>query len=242
MKVPPRSTVLGLAAIGVVIGIVSTLRLGAVVAATPRGELFDELLRLADPAVTVGQGAADLADALSARLNDPALFRARMAFCEQAAPALADAGPDAGGAADPTYQRCLDAIDDALRAGPSSGELWLYKAMVLAEASEVDEQTIAALRNSYRMSPREGWIATARSILGLRLYPLLPGDLQDDVRADLVMVMNNFTFAPTLAAAYAQDFSLRSAGAAALEMLPPDLLARFIRLVGTFAANPDETQ
>jgi hypothetical protein len=211
-----RSYVLVLLAAGLVIGFASTLRLGAVVAATPTSLLFDEPLRLIDPDAEIGWDARARADAISERIGDPGLVRARVRSCQ----------PD-GETGQIDFEACLAAIEDGLAAGPASGELWLYKAMMMARSGEFGPGMADALRNAYRMAPHEGWIATPRVIFGLQLYPLLPDDVQEEVKADLVQIIGEGRLSHEVARAYALDPGVRDAGGAAVRSLPPDLLFRF---------------
>jgi hypothetical protein len=224
----PRNAILIVVAIGLVVGAFATARLGVVVAATPRSLLFDETLRFADPAVPIEPGLAVRAEGIASRIADPGLFRARIGFCR----------PEADGSGSGVdYRRCLAGIDDALRAAPALGELWLFKATVRIHSGRFDDETLAALRNAYRTAPREGWIAAARTILGLRLYPVLPADLQARVGDDLVMVLGHPHLSKRVAEAYAADFTLRESGGAVIRDLPPDLLYTFVGLVRNAAGE-----
>lgn len=204
----------------------ATFRLAAVVAATPSSQLFDEPLRLIEPDAATGPGALHRAEAIAERIRDPALFRARLEFCR---------APNDGTALDP--ERCIAAIDDALKAAPVSGELWLFKAQMLAAFGMIGESLFESLRNSHRTAPREGWVALARSMLELRLYPLLPPDLKEATQADLLLVMGHGYLSRLLAEAYAVDFPMRGAGAEALRDLPADVLYDFVGMVRNAAAS-----
>jgi hypothetical protein len=226
MRIRARSAFLSLVAFGLVIGLVSTFRLAAVVAATPTAQVFDEPLMLIDPDVVVEWDASARAEAIASRIGDPSLFRARLHSCQF--------DPDTY---EVDFDICLSAVDDALRAAPSSGELWLYKAQMLAASGEFGPALFAALRNSYRMAPHEGWIATPRVIFGLRVYPLLPEDVKSDVQADLVQIIGDGRLSHIVARAYAEDPSLRDAGGAALRTLPSDLMFRFAGITREAAAD-----
>src|SRR5947209_5684107 len=157
---------------GAVMGLIATLRLAAVVAATPARLWLVEYPRLVDLSAPPPQSVSERADALAQYLRDAALFSARAKACAH----INDL---------PRVPPCLAVIDDALRASPSSGELWLFRARVVLQSSGLDEPFLFALRRSYQSAPREGWIAAERVVLGLRLYPLLPPDLQRRAESDL---------------------------------------------------------
>ena len=220
-----RRIVLALAFAGLVVTAIATVRLGAVVAATPARLWLIEYPRLVDLAEPADESTRSLAEWLVRFLDDPDLLRARIGVCAEIAGAR---GPNTG------LESCLAVLDDALRANPSSGELWLFRASLLFYANELGPPIATALRYSYRTSPREGWLAAERILLGLRLYPLLPTDLQADVRSDLEMVMSNATFALPLLETYPRDPALRRAAAEALRDLRPDLLNKFVDMVRSY--------
>ena len=122
-------------------------------------------------------------------------------------------------------------VDEALRASPASSELWLFKASQYAAAGNFGEEMMKSLRNSYRTAPREGWIASQRVLLGLRLFPALAPDLQASVSADLRLVLDYPQLSQPLVNAYATDSSLRAAAFAPLHALPTDALQHFVSLV-----------
>lgn len=123
-------------------------------------------------------------------------------------------------------------IDTALGADPSNGELWLYKVTSrLVRQRKLGSVSFDALRNSYFAAPIEGWIAAERVILGLRLYPVLPEDLQALVDRDLRLVLKSGQLAQRLIEAYASDSSLRAAATVPLRALPADLMSRFVKRI-----------
>ena len=126
---------------------------------------------------------------------------------------------------------CLAQINEALQASPSNGELWFFKASTLAAEGDFGEAMMNALRNSYRTAPVEGWIASERVILGLRLFPILPPDLQGGVRSDLELVLGEPRLSQPLVDAYAGDSTLRAPAAVPLHALPADAMQRFVRMV-----------
>ncbi len=196
----------------------ASVRLAAVVLATPTATWLDQVPLLVDPEHDDDAQMARRAAAVSNVIADPLLFTPQAAVCNSR-----DADDVAA---------CGRILDAALAAAPASGELWLFKARVLAFNARYDETTLAALRNSYRFAPREGWIAADRVVLGLTLYPLLPADLRSDVAADLHLVLSLPTrFAAPLATAYAGNEHLRVAATDALHVLSADDLNRFVARV-----------
>ena len=223
-----RRIVLSLVVIGLAISLAATARLGVVVASTPSSLWLVEYPRLVDFSVPVSPSVEVRAEAVSRYVSDVELFHGRIDDCASVAlhaSADRDKGPGE------QIRRCLAAIDDALQANPASGELWLFKASVLMLSSEFGQPMQDALSHSYLTTPREGWIASERVVLGLRLYPLLPPSLQHNVLSDLGIVLSNATLASPLVETYPRDLALRRAAAGALRMLPTDQLNTFVSLV-----------
>jgi hypothetical protein len=231
---PSRSAqrlVLLLTAIGLSIGVLTTARLAAVVTATPTDRWFAQDARLVDPSLIVAPSMQGRADALAHIIPDASLFRGRLPICL----AAIEGAP----ASDATLLKCLDAIDQALGAAPASAELWLFKATMLLKSGNYGQETQAALRNSYETGPREGWIASGRVVLGLRIWAFLPSDLQDSVRGDLELVLDN-NLTGSVAEAYATDLALRRAAVPALQALPNDMVDKFVSAVrSSLRAGPD---
>jgi hypothetical protein len=221
-----RRFVLSLSWIGLALALALCLRLGAVIAATPPRLWLSDYPGV-DVSVPPSPSTGRLADWLSGFVSDPALFQARAAACgylNQPQPELPPAA---------TVAKCLAVVDDALRSNPASGGLWLFRAEVLLNSGESGDSLSAALRHSYEVSPREGWIAGERVLFGLRLYPVLRPDLQAHVVSDLILVLADIRLAQPLIDAYPSDSLMRASGREALLALPPDLLERFVGWVKT---------
>jgi len=204
--------------------VVALARLGVSVAATPRSQLMVEPVRYVEPLVIADHDTIARADAAAALLDDAGLIRARIQHCRA----------DQGETID--RQRCLAAVEDALRASPSSGELWLLRATLLAQFGDFSKPFRISLRNSHAAAPLEGWIVVPRLGLELRLYPLLPEHLQDQARRDLAAILADPVQAHAFAAIFAHDPPMRTAGKAAFDTMPPDLVAKFAAFVRDAAA------
>lgn len=218
MTSAPGRLALGLILIGMLTCLIATIRLGAVVAATPTSLWFVEYPRLVDLSVPVSADVKARADWAARYLGDPDLIRGKTASC----------GPETtesdGGAS------CLAALDAALLGNPAAGELWLLKANTLFRANQLGDALTTALRRSYEASPKEGWIAAERVLAGLRLYPLMPPDIQASTLSDLNIVLSDATLARPLIDAYPRDLALRRAAAGALRALPEALLNKFVSM------------
>lgn len=223
MKISPRSLVLVLAVLGLSVGALATLRLAAVVLATPTTLWLQSYPRLLDGGRQDDAGWRSRAKSLTPLLNDPALMRARLEIC------VPESETDAARAAE--SGSCLLEIDNALRLTPTAADLWLVKAHLLLAGGEFGEPVFDALRVSYRVAPREGWIAAGRVVIGLRIFPLLPADLQDRVKHDLAIVLTYPTLSAPLVEAYTSDLTLRRAAAPALVDLPDQQFAAFAEIV-----------
>jgi hypothetical protein len=202
----------------------AALRLGAVVSATPASLWLDPYPRLVDPASPVDDATRSRAEFLAGVLGDASLMRGAIDLCIRGATASVGAG-------ETESARCLSIIDQALRSMPSSGELWLARARLLLVDGHDGEPVFEALRNSYRVSAREGWIAGGRVVLGLRIFPLLPPDLRERVKDDFRLVMTHPSLSAALVGAYAADPGLRQTAAPVLLGLPDDDVREFAELV-----------
>jgi hypothetical protein len=201
------------------VSVVALARLGVSVAATPRSQLMVEPVRYIEPLVRANATEVSRADAAAALLDDAGLIRARIEHCRA----------DDGGTVD--QARCLAAVDDALRASPSSGELWLLRATLLAQFGAFERPFRVALRNSYAAAPLEGWIVVPRLGLELRLYPLLPPNLKEQAERDLASVLADPYQAHAFASVYAHDPAMRNASKPAFDDMPPALVAKFAAFV-----------
>jgi hypothetical protein len=215
-----RVFVLSASVAAALVGLVTAVRLGAMVSITPESLWFVENPRLLNPSIEISESTKARAGALATLFRDPALFRARASGCFAAS-----------GAGESSAEECTTAIDDALRAAPLSGELWLMKAIVSFRDAQDRASAFEALQKSYAASGKEGWLAVERVVFGLRLYPLLPDDLKALILEDLTLVLPDPTLSAPLIEAYARDATLRSSAATALELLPPPAVDDFIERV-----------
>jgi hypothetical protein len=196
-----------------VIVIFASARLGAVVLATPLQQWADENPPLFDPAVKVASGTAQFARRLSQEISDAGVFRGLQSVCFPEEPAK-----------ESDYASCLEQVDAALAAAPSSGELWYLKASVLALDGQFGAPLVDALRNSYVTARAEGAVAAQRVILGLRLFEILPDDLRAAATADLQIISAVQNLLRPFAEAYVADDMLRTSATAAIRTLGPDKL------------------
>jgi hypothetical protein len=81
------------------------------------------------------------------------------------------------------------ALRSALACSPQDGLLWfeLFWLEIL-KGDPTSEPALSYLRMSYKLAPREGWIASIRSRRVLGLYEKLPPDLQASARDEFVLM------------------------------------------------------
>lgn len=213
-----RAVVLGLTTIAALVGAVAVVRLGAMTASSPPASWLVEIPPVMGDSAFDDAAAARRASIVAAWVSDPATLAARFGQCR--ADLAAPLAPQ-------SMDYCIALIDGGLRMAPGSGELWLGKAVWLLQTKAPIGDVLQSLEASFRVAPREAWIAAGRVILGLRLYPLLTPELQQHVRDDLELVLKTNYYMP-LVAAYIAEPTLRQAAAPALESLSEVRLALFL--------------
>jgi hypothetical protein len=220
-RLAAKSVALGVATIGMLVAVLATARLMAVVIGSPVGGLALEIQREVNPSAPVDAANQARAATLSRWVSDAALVRTLLPPC---------LSPASSAKTVATGATCLSLIDAALRRAPASGELWLFKGLLLAGDGDFGSEMMDALRNSYKTSPSEGWLASGRVATAIRLYAVLPDDLKDRVVGDLRLVLTSPALASPLIRTYLTDARFRAAARPVLEALPPPLLERFVGL------------
>ncbi len=76
----------------------------------------------------------------------------------------------------------------ALRTAPGDANIWYLLAETGVRLQGADARALEALRISYLIGPREGWIAHRRLGLSLRLWPLLPTGTRKMVLREIRML------------------------------------------------------
>ena len=212
-----------------IVALAASARLAIVVVATPPAARLIDYPSLLLSAEDVDDRIADRAEWAAGKLSDAALVPARLASCESRLASKRAVGPMEEMLA--ALEACLAIIDAGLAANPTSGELWMERARLLFQTRQVGDAFAAAFRNSYRTSAREGWIASARVVLGLYTYRLLPADVRSRVIGDLDIVLETRTLAGPLVATYVSDPAFRSKVLSALDQIPLQKQRRFLSFV-----------
>ena len=178
---------LGIAVVGGLLG----ARLLLVNLATPSDIWLSEFT----PMVTAGDTrmASPIANAVSPIVRDPSVIRTRLMECSARDVPRGEPNP------------CLPIVEEGLAILPTSAELWLERARILASMGGFDERFFDSLRMSQAASPREGWITAQRLPFLLRHAERLPPDLTEIMVADLAMILGDWDLAGPLASAYVAD-------------------------------------
>lgn len=205
--------------LGMTLSLVLSLRLGVVVASVPRDLWLVESPALVQPGRAEDAGLKIRAEQAAQLVDDPFLTVARLPGC--AVPT----------GARPDVTACLTVIDEALATAPLSGELWLARARMLLQSGDRGPSFRQALSNAYAAGPREGWLAAQRALLGLQIFSVLPKSLQDQVVADLELVIASDTLSPTLVSAYLRNPLFSQNLLAVLDRLPLPTQRRFLAAV-----------
>jgi hypothetical protein len=220
--------------VGMAVSAAASVRVAAVTWATPIDSWMEGYPTLLDPGLEVRGGTQNFAARASSIIADAGLIRGLQPICFKSG--LLPSSPHDQAPRRDTAA-CLELVDVALQAAPASGELWLFKASKLASDGRFDEPMMNALRNTYRTSPAEGWLAAERVVLGLTLYPTLAADLQERVRSDLKLVLHHTRLSRPLIVAYLANPTLRAAADMPLHELPEDAIKSFVEMVRAATSN-----
>lgn len=191
----------------------ASLRLAAVVLATPSAFWLVEFAPTLQVGIVVDPATKARANRLASVIRDPQLAMARFPDCEVAR-------ADTPARAPTSVVYCANVIDAGLTAAPILGEFWLRKAELIAGQGYEDSSLFEAMRNSYLTAPREGWIAGTRVVLGLRLFRILPDELKKSLIGDLVLVAGDHSLSGTLVQAYIADPAVRATLLDLLDQIP----------------------
>ena len=193
----------------------------------PLAVQFDEL-RLFDPSrlvFTIGAGDADKpgAAASSVEYEIAGYSDCRRRRLEVIA--------NLKSAASAQPMNCSGFLLRALEQAPSDGWLWLEYAKELARNDGFEPNAIAALKRSFLLSPREGWIINARTTFVLPIWFGLPRDVRESARSEIDEMLSNYSFVAMLARIYVQSPLARKAISEVLQGTTPNIQRQFINKV-----------
>lgn len=128
---------------------------------------------------------------------------------------------------------CADRADEILATTPSLSIAHLVKANVFAQGGDTAAM-IDAYQISHDAAPNEGWLATRRLRLALRVNPALFGDA---ARNDARTMIESNIYRPYLAEYYQSNPTQRDWITASVEGVDAKFLRSFLNLVRSSAAG-----
>jgi hypothetical protein len=91
--------------------------------------------------------------------------------------------------ADQRLTTLRSSTDRALGCVPTEGFLWFIRYWSALHAGDPASEHFAELKMSYLLAPYEGWIALRRSPFALAAYNVMPDDLKEMTRNELVAIV-----------------------------------------------------
>jgi hypothetical protein len=128
-------------------------------------------------------------------------------------------------------QFCSALILGVLRNDPANGRLWLEYARQLAQEKGLNEEAVSALRKSYQLSAREGWITQIRTKFALSVWLELPADVKDLASEEIRSTMTDYEFIKFLADVYVTNPIARNALKQVMQKATPEGQNSFLGLV-----------
>jgi hypothetical protein len=166
------------------------------------------------------------------RLTDPDRVKAEVPNASSVSPDLPEAQLiNILACRDKAGENCSSLVLDMLHDDPANGRLWLEYARLLAQENGLNESAIFALRKSYQLSPREGWIANTRTKFSLSVWLELPADVKELASQEILSAMENYQFIGFLADIYLANPISRNALKEVVEKATPEHQKSFLGLV-----------
>jgi hypothetical protein len=215
-------------AVGLALLVPATARLALVVRSTPASHWLVEIPVLADPGI-VDRRLTERAEWTAGIVSDPALVTARLAPCRAAMDVALEKRDFPS--LDAATNACVAIVEEALAANPVSGELWLERARLLLNGGQYHEPLLDSLRRSFEVARHEGWIASDRVPIGIRVYQLLPDDLRADLHDDVRLVLTDYRLADPMIRSVLASATFRETAVSILEQLSPAEKQTFLDLV-----------
>jgi hypothetical protein len=128
-------------------------------------------------------------------------------------------------------EHCSALIMEMLKNDPANGRLWLEYSRLLTQENGLNERAIFALRKSFQVSAREGWITNVRSRFSLTAWPELPDDVKTLARTEILTALENYQFIDFLAGTYVANPIIRAALAEVMAGATVDQQRKFLGLV-----------
>jgi hypothetical protein len=88
-----------------------------------------------------------------------------------------------------------DSISRALACSPADSFLWLVRYWLEGTRNGFSPRNFELLRMSYRVGPREGWVALRRNRLAFSVFAALPADLAENAIVEFVGLLDSSFYA-----------------------------------------------
>ena len=129
----------------------------------------------------------------------------------------------------------LDAVDKAIQrslgCSPADPFLWLVLYSVKSAKGGFRSEYLSYISMSYRLGPREGWIAVQRDRLVLAIFPLLPPDLAELAVKEFATLVANRLYDPSADILLGSGWNIRDRLLAQLADVPQRERAEFAQLL-----------
>jgi hypothetical protein len=107
----------------------------------------------------------------------------------------------------------IDAVDKAIRrsleCSPADPFLWLVLFSVQSARNGFRSEYLGLISASYRLGPREGWIAVQRNRVVMAIFPMLPPDLAELAVGEFVELVANRLYGPSADVLLGPGWSIR---------------------------------
>jgi hypothetical protein len=183
-----RAVLLGASLISIV-GFGASLRILAIEAIIP-AQLRWDTLRLFKAHDIQIEKPSRIRSTIRNAITDSATLHYDYALCRS------DAGQSGEGVL--SSEHCAELLRKAALTTPTDGRLWLEYAIAVQASHGMTAEAVEALKMSYHMAPREGWISGVRLRFSQRVWERLPVKVQQLAVGDITDPWKQFEFASQL--------------------------------------------
>ena len=135
----------------------------------------------------------------------------------------------------------LDAVDKAIQrslgCSPADPFLWLVLYSVKSAKGGFRSEYLDYISMSYRLGPREGWIAVQRDRLAMAIFPLLPPDLADLAVKEFATLVTNSLYDPSADILLGPGWNVRDRLLSQLAEVPERQRIEFAQLLRARGSN-----
>jgi len=129
----------------------------------------------------------------------------------------------------------LDAVDKAIRrslgCSPADPFLWLVLYSIKSAKGGFHSEYLKYVSVSYRLGPREGWIAVQRNRVVMAIFPLLPPDLAEFAVKEFATLVANRLYDPSADILLGSGWNIRDRLLAQLAEVPMRERTEFAQLL-----------